>query len=408
MAFTRSATPINTAPCFETQAGWGAGFVLAKNSEFGVTVGPGTDNPNVFAQAFPVKGWKYFRLVARARSVRHEGGKGKFQVNWMDGKGKFISTSQQRFDVVCEEETTVEWRVSAPEGAITGQIYVVPSGRNDLVQYLEMSLYGDAAPPAEPINEPVSRFPSNVVHLSDATNWSQFGNLFRGYDDEVIFKEMITRVVTNTMVTYDGLVGLLSMIRWCETSGLQGDYVEIGSWRGGCAGLMALGSLQYGNGKRPIHAFDSFRGLPQPIAAKDFGGELESMFDLDESNSQGKLEPIGVLIASENDVRELVLDKIGYPPEFFSIHKGWFQDTIPALRESIDKIAILRLDGDLYESYVVALEHLFPKVVKGGFVIIDDWVLGGCRRAVAEYFDRNRLNPFLWTLDATTRCLQRV
>lgn len=407
MPNSSSSKPINTAPDFKTQGGWGAGFSLAKNKDAGVTVGPGADNPNVFAQGFPVKAQKHYRLVTRARSATGQSGKGQFQINWLDEVGGFISASQQRFDVAAED-VTAEYRVTAPDRAVTGVIYVAPGGRNNVVQYFEMSLFPDFDPPPAPINEPPPRFPSNIIHLSDPTTWSQFGNLFRGYDDEAIFKEMILQVVGNTMVTYDGLLGLLSMIRYCETSGLQGDYVEIGSWRGGCSGLMALGSLHYGKGERRIRVYDSFQGLPQPIASKDFDGFLEPMFDLDESNSQGKLEPINCLVSAENDVRELLFKKIKYPEQHVSIYKGWFQDTIPASKDSIDEIAILRLDGDLYDSYIVALEHLYPKVVKGGFVIIDDWVLGGCRKAVTEYFERIGLKPFLWTLDATTRCFQRM
>lgn len=397
---------INTSPCFESQDGWGDGFLIAKNEGPGVTVGPGTDNPNVFAQVFPTGTQTRFKLVTRARAANSEAGKGQYQVNWLDQDGKFVSVSQQGFDVD-GTESTHEYRLSTPEGAVSGAVYVAPGNPEDTVQYFEMSLYSDASAIPAPQRDLVPRFPTNMLHLSDPENWSQFGNLFRGYDDEEIFKEMIGSVVKHTMVTYDGLVGLLSMIRFCETSNLSGDYVEIGSWRGGCCGLMALGSMRYGVGTRHIRVFDSFQGLPQPIAGKDFDGHLEPMFDLDEANSQGKSEPIDQLVASENDVRELLFDKIKYPKGCVSIYKGWFQDTIPAAGDSIADIAILRLDGDFYDSYVVALEHLFPKVVKGGFVIIDDWVLGGCRKAVLEYFEKHGLNPFLWTLDATTRCFQR-
>lgn len=397
---------LNTSPCFESQGGWSEGYAKARNNGGGVTVGPGTDNANIFGQMFPVETLRHFRLTTRARVLDKEAGKGEFQVNWMDRDGKFISASQQHFDVTATE-TRYECRVRAPDAAATGVIYVTPGSEEDVLQYFEMSLYADADETASAIGDPVPRFPTNLLHLSDPENWSQFGNLFRGYDDEATFKEMIRRVVTHTMVTYDGLLGLLSMIRFCETSDIPGEYIEIGCWRGGCAGLMALGAKHYGDGRRLIRVFDSFEGLPQSIAGKDFDGHLETMFELDESNSRGKLESIKQLVAAETDVRELLFDAIGYPQDCVAIHKGWFQDTIPAAAGSIGEIAILRLDGDLYDSYVVALEHLFPKVVKGGFVIIDDWVLGGCRKAVVEYFEGQGLKPFLWTLDATTRCFQR-
>lgn len=77
---------------------------------------------------------------------------------------------------------------------------------------------------------------------------------------------------------------------------------------------------------------------------------------------------------------------------------------MPLAEKLIEKVSILRLDGDLYDSYKVALRHLYPKVVQGGFVIIDDWCFEGCRSAVKEYFDQQDIHPYLWAMDVTTRC----
>ena len=66
------------------------------------------------------------------------------------------------------------------------------------------------------------------------------------------------------------------------------------------------------------------------------------------------------------------------------VHKGWFEETLP--NNTIDSVSILRLDGDLYNSTLVCLKHLFKKVIKGGVVIIDDWQLAGCQRACNDYF----------------------
>src|SRR5690606_23434766 len=71
-------------------------------------------------------------------------------------------------------------------------------------------------------------------------------------------------------------------------------------------------------------------------------------------------------------------------------HQGWFQDTLP--QNNIDKIAILRLDGDLYESNKVCLEYLGHKVVKGGYIIIDDYALTGAQIAVHEYIEERKLD----------------
>ena len=407
MPHPTSPAAINSAPKFEAQGSWSDGYRLARGEGPGVTVGPGADNPNVFAQVVPLKAQRHFRLVARARGASPGTGKARIQCNWLDAEGKFLSTSARNFDVG-EAEVEAELKVSAPEEAHTAVVYVAPGGKTNVVRYLEMSVYPDFEPAVAAAAARPPRFPTHMIHLSDPETRENFGNLFRGYDDEAIFKDMIARVLPNTMVTYDGLCGLLSIVRYCEQAGIGGDYVEIGSWRGGCSGLMALGARHYGDGTRHIRVYDSFQGLPEPIAGKDFDGYVEKMFDVDESRATGKLEPIDALVAAEDDVRELLFRNIGYPEERVSICKGWFQDTIPASVGGIDSIAVLRLDGDFYDSYKIALEHLFPKVAKGGFVIIDDWVLGGCKKAVTEYFEANGLNPFLWTLDATTRCFQRT
>jgi len=251
------------------------------------------------------------------------------------------------------------------------------------------------------------RFPTDLIYLSDPFVRPYFKHLFRGYDDEASLKEMISIVQDHTMVAYDGLIGLLSMIRYCEETRIPGDFVEVGTWRGGCTGLMALGAQRFGTGSRIIQAFDSFQGLPQPVASKDFDGIMETEFRVTEVNAKGKLEPINALVASIDDFRALLFETIGYSEEQVVIHKGWFQETMPIAAPKIGEIAVLRLDGDLYESYKIALEYLYPKVTLGGFVIIDDWILGGCRNAVTEYFQNQGLRPYLWSLDRTTRCFQR-
>ncbi|MFA5158875.1 MAG: TylF/MycF/NovP-related O-methyltransferase [Candidatus Omnitrophota bacterium] len=399
---------INKSPLFDKPEGWGSGFTLAKGKGPGVVVGPGSNNPNVFAQRFSAKPMEQFKIVARASSVGKPKARGRFQINW-ESSGKFLSASIKAFEVTAEEKI-FEHYVIAPPGTVSGTIYVVPDKPKDVVRYTEMTLLSHSGSSAEIAPEPpqIPRFPSKLIHLSDPVTRSQYGNLFRGYDDEVTFKEMILAVQGYTMVTYDGLCGLLSMVRYCERAGIPGDYVEVGVWKGGCAGLMAQGSKYFGKSPRKIHVFDSFQGLPQPIASKDFDGYLEPTFAVTEATAQGVLQPIGMLVASENDVRKLLFDKLRYPKNQVSIHKGWFQESIPAANSSIESIAILRLDGDLYDSYRIALEYLYPKVVKNGFVIIDDWVFGGCRKAVMEYFEKNDFSPYLWTLDGTTRCFQKL
>jgi O-methyltransferase len=245
-------------------------------------------------------------------------------------------------------------------------------------------------------------FSSKQISVDEAIKNAE--HLERGYRDEVTIKEFVANVRGHTMVPYDGLATLANQVRHCEESGIQGDYVELGTWKGGCLGIMAMSNLAWGASRRTIHGFDSFAGIPMPRADKDDMAWATTDMRLTASDCDGSLTPAQQLIGPRIDVERL-LSKIGYPTDRIRLHEGWFQDTVP--QANIEKIAILRIDGDLYDSYVVALDHLYDRVVPGGFVIFDDWILEGCRRAVSEFFDRRGLNPFLSHVDQSIRFFQK-
>lgn len=133
---------INSSPLFESENGWGAGFIKArsKGEGRGVVVGPGADNPNVFAQQFPAKPDEQFKVIARASSVGKPNAVGRFQINWINSE-KYISSSIKAFEVTPEEKT-FEVYVTVPAGATAGTIYVVPDGKEDVVRYTEMRMLG--------------------------------------------------------------------------------------------------------------------------------------------------------------------------------------------------------------------------------------------------------------------------
>jgi len=132
---------INSAPLFDSQEGWGPGYAKAIGNGPGVVVGPGAENPNVFAQQFPAKAGAQFKVIARASSVGKPKAKGRFQINWLKAEGQFISTSIEAFEVTPEEKT-FETYVTAPAGAVAGTLYVVADGSDDVVRYTEMRLLG--------------------------------------------------------------------------------------------------------------------------------------------------------------------------------------------------------------------------------------------------------------------------
>jgi O-methyltransferase len=164
---------------------------------------------------------------------------------------------------------------------------------------------------------------------------------------------------------------------------IPGDLIETGVWRGGGSILMR-GVLQaYGDTSRTVWVADSFQGLPRPEHAVDAG------------DTHWRYPTLAV---SVDEVRGNFA-RYGLLDDRVRFLQGWFADTLPTAR--IDRLAVLRLDGDMYSSTLDALEPLYPKVSSGGFVIVDDYALEGCRQAVDEYRARNRIDEQVVRIDDT-------
>jgi len=182
-------------------------------------------------------------------------------------------------------------------------------------------------------------------------------------------------------------------------NGVPGCFVECGVWRGGSAALMALAVCKSGE-SRDLHLFDSFEGLPEPTeddgaAAIAYSGGRVS----------GVLKSLDKCIASLDEVRELLLDDIGFDPSRVHFHKGWFQNTVPFVSPNLGPIALLRLDGDWYESTRTCMERLYPLVSSGGIIILDDYFAwSGCAKAADEYRTRHQISAPLTRIDVSAAC----
>jgi O-methyltransferase len=203
-----------------------------------------------------------------------------------------------------------------------------------------------------------------------------------GVDDEAAIKAAVRRVRGNTMTSFERLATLWQQVRYLDRYGIGGALVECGTWRGGSVGMMALAHLATDpSASRRIHLFDSFEGLPEPTA-KD--GTKAARYA--RGRATGALDTIDACTAPLEDNRALLEGSIGYPNELLTYHQGWFQQTVPAAAPSLGPIALLRLDGDWYESTVVCLQQLYVLVPPGGVVVIDDYGhWEGARRAVDEF-----------------------
>lgn len=189
----------------------------------------------------------------------------------------------------------------------------------------------------------------------------------------------------HTMVGLRRLRNVRACLDQVIADGVAGDFVETGVWRGGVC-IFARGYLKvHGIVDRRVWVVDSFEGIPD---TGDSGHALDRELALHTYN-----ETIGVPL----DVVEANFERYGLLDDLVEFLPGWFRDTLPGA--PIEKLAILRLDGDLHESTMNSLENLYPALSPGGFVIIDDYSIPACRHAVHEYRDRLRIADPIEVID---------
>lgn len=174
-----------------------------------------------------------------------------------------------------------------------------------------------------------------------------------------------------TMVGLKRLDNVEQCVRSVLSDDVPGDLVETGVWRGGTAIFMRGVLEALGDDRRRVWAADSFEGLPPPNSAE---------FPADAGDTHHALSELAVSLEQvrHNFARYGLLD------DRVQFLQGFFKDTLPDA--PIEQIAVLRLDGDMYESTYQALEPLYPKLSPGGFCIVDDFhAVPACARAIEDY-----------------------
>lgn len=191
----------------------------------------------------------------------------------------------------------------------------------------------------------------------------------------------------HTMIGLRRLDNLQFCIEQVVRDDVPGDLVETGVWRGGATIFMRAVLKAHGVTNRLVWVADSFQGLPQPDPAR-------FPADADDELSSHEYLSVSLETVRENFNRyDLLDDQVRFLP-------GWFRDTLPTA--PIGSLAVLRLDGDLYESTWEALESLYPKLSVGGYAIVDDYgAVPGCRRAVQDYRSRHGITDEIHEIDWT-------
>ena len=216
-------------------------------------------------------------------------------------------------------------------------------------------------------------------------------------DFEEADADVCRRVAPYTMTTPPRIYALIRAVEYVSARAISGALVECGVWRGGSMMAVAITLLRLGITDRDLYLFDTFTGMTAP-SDEDVKHSGERAVDL--LADQGRESDIWA-IASIEDVREAVLG-VGYPEERIHFVQGPVEETLP--ERAPREIALLRLDTDWYSSTKHELVHLYPRLMSGGILILDDYgYWKGARRAVDEYISENGLTLLLNRIDNTAR-----
>jgi len=192
---------------------------------------------------------------------------------------------------------------------------------------------------------------------------------------------------------------------------VEGDLMECGVWRGGMTILMRALLKAYGDSNRRVLVSDSFQGMPDAVSRPNVAERIVKL-DAQQwgkrsveraADGSGKMVEKRALTVEEN----LVVDKFrrfGLYDDRVVLVPGWFNDALPtaAVDYNIQKLALLRIDGDMYSSTMDVLVNLYPLVSSGGYIIFDDYNIEQSRLAVKDFFAQEGLDINLIRQDRVT------
>lgn len=197
-----------------------------------------------------------------------------------------------------------------------------------------------------------------------------------------------------TMIGTARLNHLQGCIEEILNQNIPGDLMETGVWRGGATIFMRAVLKAHQDTSRTVWVADSFQGLPPPNAKEYPVDKKMNLF----------LQP--ALAISMEEVEEN-FKKYGLLDEQVKFLPGWFRDSLP--KAKIERLALLRLDGDMYESTMDGLRYLYPRLSPGGYLIIDDYgALNSCKNAVEDFRKQNGVTEEIKLVDASCAFWKKI
>ena len=197
-----------------------------------------------------------------------------------------------------------------------------------------------------------------------------------------------------TMTQPPNLFSIVEAIRYVTANRIGGAVVECGVYMGGCMLTAALALDAAGDQTRDLYLFDTFEGMTPPTP--EDGAAASELFEVKDGSRS-------IACRSPLDQVKQTMSIARYPADKIYYVKGPVEETLPV--QAPDQIAVLRLDTDWYQSTKHELLHLFPKLVSGGVLLIDDYGhWEGVRKACDEYFAEQGINMLLNRVDISVRC----
>jgi O-methyltransferase len=214
-------------------------------------------------------------------------------------------------------------------------------------------------------------------------------------DDLAVYQ----RVKPYTLTGPERVYALAQAVRYVAGNEIPGAMVECGVWKGGSMMAVALTLIGLGKQDRDLYLFDTFEGMPQPSGMDVSHDGLTAAADFEKTKIS---EDSSDWCRAPLDLVQTVLGSTGYDSSRIHLVKGKVEDTIP--EAAPERIALLRLDTDWYESTRHELQHLFPRLSPGGVIVIDDYGhWQGARQATDEFLARNKIPLLLNRIDYTAR-----
>lgn len=193
--------------------------------------------------------------------------------------------------------------------------------------------------------------------------------------------------MAHTMIGWKRLENIQQCMENILDRNIPGDLIETGVWRGGAIIFMRAVLKAYDVTDRCVWGADSFQGLPKPDPSRYPADEGDVTFSYPE------------LAVSLDQVRAN-FERYGLLDKQVRFLPGWFRETLPTA--PIDRLSLIRLDGDMYESTYVALKNLYPKLSRGGYLIVDDYgACTGCKRAVHDFREAHKITDEIIPIDWT-------